>query len=264
MKRVVFASVLAVGALAFLALAALAHPLGNFTINRYTRIELATDSVRLFYVLDMAEVPAFQEIRAIDTNRNQVVDPGEETMYLDGKVNEILANLAISVDGAALAPEIRARALTFPPGLGGLATLRVEARFEARMDAQAGRSHTLAYEDRNYPDRLGWKEVVARPLDGVSLEASSVPASDRSDELRSYPEGGLDSPLDVRTATVTFTRAPGLLGVTPEARAASSTAKQSSDPLGRLLRREHLTLPVIGLALIAAAGIGGFHALTPG
>ncbi|MBI2965024.1 MAG: hypothetical protein HYY34_02340, partial [Chloroflexi bacterium] len=46
--------------------------------------------------------------------------------------------------------------------------------------------------------------------------------------------------------------------------AASSTAKQSSDPLGRLLRREHLTLPVIGLALIAAAGIGGFHALTPG
>jgi ABC-type nickel/cobalt efflux system permease component RcnA len=264
MTRLAVASALAVVAVAVLAHAALAHPLGNFTINRYTRIELATDSVRLFYVLDMAEVPAFQEIRAIDTNRNQVIDPGEEAVFLDAKLNEIRQSLAISVDGTALAPERRAAALTFPPGLGGLATLRVEASFEASIDARADRSYTLAYEDRNYADRLGWKEVVARALEGVSVEASSVPASDRSDELRSYPEGGLDSPLDVRTATVTFKLVPGAHGTSPEAKAETNPANRASDPLGRLLRRERLTLPVIGLALVVAAGIGGFHALTPG
>jgi ABC-type nickel/cobalt efflux system permease component RcnA len=264
MARLAFASILAIVALVLLAPVAQAHPLGNFTINRYTRIELAPESVRLFYVLDMAEVPAFQEIRTIDTNRNQVIDRDEETAYLDVKVGEVLRNLAISVDGAALAPEIQDRALTFPPGLGGLATLRIETSFEARMDVRTGRSYTLAYEDRNYADRLGWKEVVARALDGVSIEASSVPASDRSDELRSYPEGGLNSPLDVRAATVTFMRVLGAVGVMPDAKANTRPAKQSSDPLGRLLRRESLTLPVIGLALIVAAGIGGFHALTPG
>lgn len=264
MTRLAVASMLAIVALVLLAPAAQAHPLGNFTINRYTRIELAPESVRLFYVLDMAEVPAFQEIRTIDTNRNQVIDHDEETAYLDGKVNEIRRNVALTVDGAALTPEIRAAALTFPPGIGGLATLRVEASFEAHVEVRTDRSYTLAYEDRNYPDRLGWKEVVARALDGISVEASSVPASDRSDELRSYPEGGLNSPLDVRAATVTFMRVPGAVGVMPEAKADTNPARQSSDPLGRLLRRENLTLPVIGLALIVAAGIGGFHALTPG
>ena len=45
-----------------------AHPLGNFTVNRYARIELYSDAVRVRYVLDMAEIPAFQEIEAERTS----------------------------------------------------------------------------------------------------------------------------------------------------------------------------------------------------
>ena len=41
--------------------AAAAHPLGNFTINRYSRVELSGDRLYVLYVLDMAEIPTFQQ-----------------------------------------------------------------------------------------------------------------------------------------------------------------------------------------------------------
>src|SRR5581483_9707488 len=37
-----------------------AHPLGNFTINRYSRIEPSGDRLYVLYVLDLAEIPTFQ------------------------------------------------------------------------------------------------------------------------------------------------------------------------------------------------------------
>jgi nickel/cobalt exporter len=39
---------------------AAAHPLGNFTTNRYARIEVSAGTVRVYYVLDEAELRAFE------------------------------------------------------------------------------------------------------------------------------------------------------------------------------------------------------------
>ncbi len=47
---------------------ALAHPLGNFTINQYSRLVVAADAVAIRYVLDMAEIPAF---RGADADRHR-------------------------------------------------------------------------------------------------------------------------------------------------------------------------------------------------
>ena len=49
----------ALAALAF-PVAAAAHPLGNFTINRFSRVEVAGPRVYVRYVLDLAEIPTFQ------------------------------------------------------------------------------------------------------------------------------------------------------------------------------------------------------------
>ena len=38
-----------------------AHPLGNFTVNRYAEILLSGDRVYVTYALDLAEIPTFQE-----------------------------------------------------------------------------------------------------------------------------------------------------------------------------------------------------------
>ncbi len=44
--------------------AATAHPLGNFTINRYSELDVSGNRLYVVYVLDMAEIPTFQARQA--------------------------------------------------------------------------------------------------------------------------------------------------------------------------------------------------------
>ena len=108
MKKIV---VLVAAGLALLtASAAAAHPLGNFTINRFSRIEVSGSRVYVLYVLDMAEIPTFQA----------------------GKINaqayavRIAADAHLSVAGVPARLHPIATALAHPPGAGGLRTTRLE------------------------------------------------------------------------------------------------------------------------------------------
>ena len=40
---------------------AMAHPLGNFSVNHLTEVEISSDRVDVLYMLDQAEIPTFQE-----------------------------------------------------------------------------------------------------------------------------------------------------------------------------------------------------------
>ena len=42
---------------------ALAHPMGNFSINHYAGIHVERDGVELRYIVDFAEIPTYQEIQ---------------------------------------------------------------------------------------------------------------------------------------------------------------------------------------------------------
>lgn len=42
------------------------HPLGNFSINRYSRLEPGAGSLSVYYVVDMAEIPTLQKKKTID------------------------------------------------------------------------------------------------------------------------------------------------------------------------------------------------------
>src|SRR2546430_15402864 len=42
---------------------AFAHPMGNFSINHYAHISANADGIRLRYVLDLAEIPTYQEMQ---------------------------------------------------------------------------------------------------------------------------------------------------------------------------------------------------------
>ena len=44
----------------------MAHPMGNFSINHYSAISLQNDGVHLEYIVDMAEIPTFQEMQRAD------------------------------------------------------------------------------------------------------------------------------------------------------------------------------------------------------
>ncbi|HEV2062019.1 MAG TPA: hypothetical protein VGR12_04130, partial [Solirubrobacteraceae bacterium] len=246
--------------------AATAHPLGNFTVNHFSRLEPAGDGVRIAYVLDMAEIPTFQEQARIDADRDGHPEAHELDAYATARAEEIGRGLRLELDGLPTTPRLVSRALSFPPGQAGLATLRLEAEFHADLPAGTDGPIALRYRDANEAGRIGWREIVARPGGSdTEIRQASVPAIDQTDELRSYPEDLLNSPLDVRDAHLTFV--PGAVGATtatgPFAPLAGAL-ERPKDAYAELVAAGELTPSVILFSLFAALVLGALHALSPG
>jgi ABC-type nickel/cobalt efflux system permease component RcnA len=229
---------LLLAALAALALPPLAaaHPLGNFTINRFSRVEVSGPRVYVRYVLDLAEIPTFQAGH-IDAQA-----------YAD----RIARNARLELDGrpAALVP-LRT-ALAHPLGAGGLHTTRLEVILRGPLLHGKER---LTYRDRNYSDRIGWKEIV------VGATAASM-----SHELRAYPKNLLESPLDVTSVSAELSPGSGADVAPP---LSSGTSLQAPDRVAdagfaSLVGRSDLSLLVILASLAAALFWGAAHALSPG
>lgn len=240
-----------------------AHPLGNFTVNRYTRIEPGTDAIRLRYVIDMAEIPAFQELATIDTDRNGAVSEAEGAAYIERSLPQLVAGLHLTLDGKPAALRLVERRLSFPEGQGGLKTLRLEADLLAALPA--GTKQVAAeYRDTNFAERLGWQEVVVRPS-GVALLESSVPQADTSDELRGYPTDMLQSPLRTTAASFRF----DLQAASGVAGGAAAPAVRGFDPRAddrftALIASSDRSVSTALLAFAIAFGLGCAHALAPG
>ena len=62
MIRRLVAAIAVLAAVAAVPAVAEAHPLGNFTVNRYSLVQLERGSVHVTFVLDEAEIPTFQDI----------------------------------------------------------------------------------------------------------------------------------------------------------------------------------------------------------
>src|SRR6266542_1907219 len=143
-----------------------AHPLGNFTVNRYSRLELYSDAIRVRYVLDMAEIPTFQEIDSIDLDGDGQPSASENEAYLERKSPEVLDSLHLTANGSPLKLRVLTRDISYPAGQAGLRTLRLNFLLEGPVsDPLAG----VEYRDDNYSDRIGWKEIVVQPSDWVAL-----------------------------------------------------------------------------------------------
>lgn len=102
---------------------ALAHPLGNFTINRYSRIEIGTEQITLIYVLDIAEIPTQQERPQIDIDDDGVFSFAEQEAYLAQLRPTLQENLDLMLNGKALQWTLISRELSFPESQAGLPTL---------------------------------------------------------------------------------------------------------------------------------------------
>jgi ABC-type nickel/cobalt efflux system permease component RcnA len=219
----------------------------------------------LRYVLDFAEIPAFQEIRRVDTDRDGVVSEGEASRYLDMTLPEIASNLELRVAGELVALEAVDSSLTTPEGQGGLKTLRIVADFRGVLADgwQAGASAILT--DGNYEDRLGWHEIVVRGGEGVLISQSSAAAADQTAELTAYPETALKSPPNLRQASFEFAAgAGGGATVTPASAETKAAPGRSLDRFARLVSERELTLGFVALSLALAFGWGAMHALGPG
>ena len=266
-KRRLYLMALVVSMLTFLPTHyASAHPLGNFSVNRYSRLELSQKFIEIHYVVDMAEVPALQERGVIDSDRDGTVSNEEYDLYLETKAEKLSEGLHLTINGNAAFLKAISKELTFPPGQGGLLTQRLALTLEAPVSPSTqGKPWVLDYNDHNYSGRLGWKEIIVQPLPGVELLESNIPNQDKSDALREYPEELLNTPLDIQNARLRFI---------PNENAATAPDKKAVQPgtinngtenqFSKLITAQNLTLPVMLIAFFTALGLGAVHSLSPG
>jgi len=245
---------------------ALGHPLGNFTINRYSRLEPGGGVIKVFHVLDIAEIPSVQEQQAADTDHDGTVSDAEWAVWKGRKVDELRQGLELTVDGRLTELSLEQASVSISPGQANLPLTRLEATFQA---AVSGGQHSVMFRDRNDPNRIGWREVVVRAASGATLSQSSASADSTSNELRSYPDGLLQSPLDQRQATFQFTAAAGAGSITPSlplpfASATLDASGRAVDPFTALITAADLNPGVVLLAILAAAFLGGIHGASPG
>jgi ABC-type uncharacterized transport system, permease component len=202
---------------------ATAHPLGNFSISHYSGIRVSKDAIELRYMIDMAEIPTFQEIQESGIEP-KAGDPSLEA-YLARKAEILRDGLALEVNGKPLVLRAESREIIFPPGAGGLPTMKVGFLYKAKLIGDSnGAEYLLTYRDGNFPGRAGWKEIIAVAASGARISNSSVPEIDRSSQLNDYPTDLLNSPPQELEAKVAFSAA-----VVSESIASTASSRIDSD-----------------------------------
>jgi nickel/cobalt exporter len=246
------------------AIPAAAHPLGNFSVNQYSRIEVGTAEARLVYVLDLAELPTVADRPLLDTNGDGVIAGAERASYLGDKLSEIAPALHLFAGSAELDLRPTAQSLALASGQAGLDTTRIEAIFIADLPPTAGDTGQLTFRNDYASDRLGWREIVVTNGPDVSIDTAAALAVDQSDALRVYPDDLLSSPLDERTAAVAYQLSPGATAASGARATTASGAAGISQRLEEIVSGGTLSTGGLLLALLAAAGWGAVHALSPG
>lgn len=243
-----------------------AHPLGNFSVNQYTGVEVDANTVRLRQFLDLAEIPTFQESQNIDTDKNGTLSDDELSAYLEKISPNYIANLNLSIDGKNVQLQPTEKNIELREGSGNLKTLRIEWTLTGNLAVENLKEvHKLNFENKNYLERVGWNEIVVGRVSGINIFNSDAFGSGISNELNAYPQESINSSLTERTAEFSFTS-----GTIPadaqvlQNRDGHKTAAVQKDRFAELINAEVITPTVIFFGLLLAFGLGAMHAMSPG
>lgn len=253
-----------------------AHPMGNFSVSHYAKLHVTERGIEIQYALDLAEIPTFELLRTWNLEGSS--PRAELESRAARQAREWLNNVAIIVAGRPAKAVFESASLVIADGAGNLPILRITAR--AHVDAAPGR---LEYEDRNYPDRAGWKEIVIDAGSGAILRTASQGGKDISKALTRYPPNPTIAPPQDLRARLTWainarpTYQTPIAPIpqphtAPAAPAPATLTAQAAPPgtvvrgdfLSRLMHRRKLTPWMVLIGLCAAFGLGAAHALTPG
>ncbi|WP_149823321.1 nickel transporter [Streptomyces tailanensis] len=233
-----------------------AHPLGNFTVNRYDGLVAAPGQLKVFHVEDLAEIPATQAAAAI--KRQGMGNWSRERCETAAEGTEV------TVDGSAVEVTLKSSRAVERPGQAGLKTLRVECRLTAPLPDRAAdvRFHAAVESGP------GWREVTAQG-DRMTLTGSDVPEESVSEQLTNYPQELLQSPKDTAKASLQVRPGGPALAEAEERDAPGASilprgADRWTRALDDLVAGNDLTLGFGALAFGIAIFLGAMHALGPG
>jgi ABC-type nickel/cobalt efflux system permease component RcnA len=241
-----------------------AHPMGNFSVSHYSGIRIEQSSVEVRYLIDMAEIPTFEEIQ----QNVLVADPAnaETHKYVLKEAEMLRLGLILTLNDKPLPLRAESAKIIFPAGAGGLPTLKMAFVYRAALtrfnQTTSAVPFTLHYRDNNFPNRSGWKEIVVTAGSKVMIVNASVPAKDRSSELSNYPTDLLNSPpldleaivnarwqglgADQRTAATAATlnaASPGAVSPRAVASASHLDSRRVASPTSNLVADQEPTTP---------------------
>src|SRR5271170_5426360 len=79
---------------------AAAHPMGNFSVNHYSRIDLQGDKITVRYFIDLAEIPTYQELQQGNIAAAQMDPSSPEVIhYVAARGAELGQGLVLDIDG---------------------------------------------------------------------------------------------------------------------------------------------------------------------
>ena len=260
---------------------AFAHPMGNFSINHYARIELQPHLINIRFLLDFAEIPTVSLKSEEDANGDGTISESEKKTFLEREAKKIASEISLSLNGKPVELKSGEISQEFRPGAGGLSTLRLSQNFTFPLPESASPSSVVKYRDGNYSERTGWKEIVAIATSGLKLIRSSASSQDRSKELTVYPTDPGVVPPQQTEAEFEFSEAvaskspllnstsnsPSNVGAVPANVSNHQIAPVSvtpQDAFTQAISKKELGLGVILTSLALAFLFGAFHALSPG
>ncbi len=238
--------------------AAWAHPMGNFSVSHYTKLQTSVRGIEVEYALDLAEIPTFELLRAWKLERDS---PRVELQKrASEQAREWLRHLTFIVSGKTVAARFDSSQLVIADGAGSLPILRITTR--AHVSAKGGK---LQYEDGNFPFRAGWKEIVigsGRDITHGLTRYPSDPTVAPPQDLRAELKWKVAEPViaAVAAAAVSQTAPPIAIRAAP----AQMGAVVRGDFLSKLLHEQKITPWMMLVAILSAFVLGAAHALTPG
>jgi nickel/cobalt exporter len=242
-----------------------AHPMGNFSVSHYSRIVPAPNGASIHYVLDLAEIPTFELLQ--QWNLTQTSPHQELQQHAMAQMRQWARNLSVKVDGKPVTPQLEDTEFVMADGAGNMPVLRITARLH--VAAEAGK---LEYEDRNYPDRAGWKEVVVGNKEDRSQGLTAYPQDPQvspPQELRTSVKLLSDTPIPAKPKTTETSVA--VVPTAPEPAKSSAQPGTTApgmvtrgDYLSHLLGEKEMTWSMILLGIAVAFGLGAVHAFSPG
>jgi len=226
--------------------------MGNFSINHYSWLSLFDRDIRVDYILDFAEIPTFQ---MFPDARTKSLEQRE-----DGLASGWIRQLSLTANGKTLPLELTASNFEVRPGAAGLLTLRATLHLRSTWNGDPGSLH---FSDRNFRERIGWKEIVVQAEPPLGFPKGNPFSTDRSGGLSNYPPDPASSAPDVTEASIDVAAAQGPVtsSESPKVQAGSS---RSADRLSAILGNKALPARLVFLGMLIAFALGALHALSPG
>lgn len=216
--------------------------------NRYIKISVLGDRLRLAYTVFIGEIPGAQTRPRLDKNRDGVVDAEEARQYGDEMAALISPSIRATLDGQPVP-------FSFTDVDVGMGTPAVAAgAFSVDLVTQIclgdGPAHKFVLFDTSRLPLPGETEIKLEPAPGVELTRATLGADGRQSQLE-FKWIGADSPLATAGLFLEFSSPPTSGAVASDCAKLTKTTSETETGGGGARR----LITIIGMAVIASTAV---------